>query len=69
MAEQHQDVEEITNTIIAITKLLKKKKIESPSDEKLIIQSIKDYKERGEWFSNTQKYAQAIINREGKKFE
>ncbi len=69
MAEQHQDVEEITNTIIAITKLLKKKKIENPSDEKLIIQAIRDYKERGEWFSNTQKWAETLINRGGKKFE
>lgn len=68
MPEQHQDIEEITNTIIAITKLLKKKKIENPSDERLIIQAIRDYEKRGEWLSGTHKWINSVIDRNGKKF-
>lgn len=64
---QHENIEEIKDVIIGITKLIKKKKIENPSDERLLIQAIKDYESRQEFSDGTFKWFKAVIERSGRK--
>ena len=57
------------DAVSKIKTLLKKKQIENPSDEKLLIKAISDYEIRSECSDGTLKWMNAVISRGGKKFE
>lgn len=61
--------DERSEAVSKISKLLKTKQIENPSDERLLIKAIEDYKKYNEFSDGTLKWMNAVIQRNGKKFE